>query len=517
MFLCLTIYFLQQRVRGKGGKGSEASDQPSPVSKPRRAISTPEELAYQDAVDAGFVMDRSPTSMESGSGRSGHSAMDGMATVPRTRHRQQTDPYGTMAREGIYQIPPSRLRPVNHVKRQRSQELPPKQGPQGPQGGGYAENREPIYATVKSSERTLERKDTYEDDETDEVDDNANPRRLSKPELRQFSREPTVIRLSSHLDEPEEPDYKRYPINDISDDLNHITLQMQDLTAHATDSRLPLSPPRKSHSSSSPEWPPPPEPITPISPDTPGRDVAQFDSFTLKRMLRTLPASASHSSISSNGGNRNSGNFDEAALLQQQLREQIQQQLQQQQLLEQQQAEAEAFRQQAHHQEQVALAEAQQQQLAQQQAIAQQQAQQLAQQLAQQQAQQALQEAKQAQLAQQQALQLAAQAQHQAQQQQAGLKEEQTGEADDTPPIPDRPQNYSAHEYHTFTMRPQRDTYLDTGATDTSASVKSGDSGRSSKSSKSATLPPGMFFHSSFLSFLGKSSLLQLKESISLE
>ena len=50
-----------------------------------------------------------------------------------------------------------------------------------------------------------------------------------------------------------------------------------------------LSPPRKSHSSSSPDWPPPPDSLEdPSSPYSPSAN-SGFDSCTLRRMLQNLP------------------------------------------------------------------------------------------------------------------------------------------------------------------------------------------------------------------------------------
>jgi hypothetical protein len=57
-----------------------------------------------------------------------------------------------------------------------------------------------------------------------------------------------------------------------------------------TKDLLPVSPRSASHSSESPEWPAPPEPLSPCSPDVPVYN-ATFDSDTLKRMLQSLPLS----------------------------------------------------------------------------------------------------------------------------------------------------------------------------------------------------------------------------------
>ena len=82
---------MAQRSSGGGGvvggnSRKSASNPTSPVVQPRRAVSSPEELAAQDAIDAGFVVD-------GGDGRpldadGGHySTVSAIATAPRI-HRQ---------------------------------------------------------------------------------------------------------------------------------------------------------------------------------------------------------------------------------------------------------------------------------------------------------------------------------------------------------------------------------------------------------------------------------------------
>ena len=152
--------------------------------------------------------------------------------------------------------------------------------------------------------------------ETIDHDRNNEKRRLSKPELRQFSREPTVLKLSDHAGRDDE-DKIEYPINKIEDDLDHIQITVKEaynkngrdkdreLPNRNGGRKTPMSPPRKSQSSSSPEWPPPPDPIT--SPQTPNQTGAvPFDSSTLKRMLRGLPNNEQ------NNGNNNNGEQHDA-------------------------------------------------------------------------------------------------------------------------------------------------------------------------------------------------------------
>ena len=263
------LSFLLQRVRGSARKST--SNPTSPVTQPRRAISTPEELALQDAIDAGFVVppggdDRSP-SVDS-SQRSGHS--EGPNTIPRQRPRTTGYEHhpghhpGPCDYENPYAV--SRARPHSDIMGNsvNQQQMP-------------RDLTEPIYASVRNIREPLPNQ--IVDDDTDT---NANlPRKLSKPELRQFSREPTVLRIAPEPNGAEQ----EYLSQEMKDDVGQITIQIRDKDGHQ-----PLSPPRKSQSSSSPEWPPPPDPITPISPETPAVHTS-FDSNTLRKMLRNLAPS----------------------------------------------------------------------------------------------------------------------------------------------------------------------------------------------------------------------------------
>lgn len=70
-----------------GGNGRKAASNPtSPIVQPRRAVSSPEELAVQDAIDAGFVVDGGdggPFDTDGGH----YSTVSAIATAPRI-HRQ---------------------------------------------------------------------------------------------------------------------------------------------------------------------------------------------------------------------------------------------------------------------------------------------------------------------------------------------------------------------------------------------------------------------------------------------
>ena len=360
------------------------SNPTSPVSnRPRRAVATPEELALnQDAVDAGFILpdDRSPNS-------SGDDATY-------RRHHRQENPYGTAPRAsghqrgGQYQDPRGLV--GNHTYDRRIIRGDPQQQEQhqcamgnsvhsGRRGDPhtiyqtcneaiyqskkeaiyqsrkeamYQTRQEAIYQTRKEATYQTRQEALYQSRqealiqqhqqqhqhrdpvyqsrqgavssgggggqaavqniyETIDNDRSNDKRRLSKPELRQFSREPTVLKLSDHAGRDDE-DKIDYPINKIEDDLDHIQITVKEaynkngrdkdreLASRNGGRKTPMSPPRKSQSSSSPEWPPPPDPIT--SPQTPASQTGAvpFDSSTLKRMLRGLPNNEQ------NNGNSNS-------------------------------------------------------------------------------------------------------------------------------------------------------------------------------------------------------------------
>ena len=81
------LYVTQRSSGGGGGNGRKSASNPtSPVVQPRRAVSSPEELAVQDAIDAGFVVDGGDGGPLDADG--GHySTVSAIATAPRI-HRQ---------------------------------------------------------------------------------------------------------------------------------------------------------------------------------------------------------------------------------------------------------------------------------------------------------------------------------------------------------------------------------------------------------------------------------------------
>ena len=78
--------------------GKSASNPTSPVVQPRRAVSSPEELAVQDAIDAGFLVDDGGLlgNVDGGSGGGGghYSTVSAIATAPRL-HRAGQAPRST--------------------------------------------------------------------------------------------------------------------------------------------------------------------------------------------------------------------------------------------------------------------------------------------------------------------------------------------------------------------------------------------------------------------------------------
>ena len=98
---CVIIWYARvvSCQRSSGGAavvGKSASNPTSPVVQPRRAVSSPEELAVQDAIDAGFVVDGA------GGGGGGlldadgghYSTVSAIATAPRIhRQAQRTTPH----------------------------------------------------------------------------------------------------------------------------------------------------------------------------------------------------------------------------------------------------------------------------------------------------------------------------------------------------------------------------------------------------------------------------------------
>ena len=88
------------------------------------------------------------------------------------------------------------------------------------------QHREPIYQTRQeaASGEIGAVQNIYK---TIDNDRSNEKQRLSKPELRHFSREPTVLKLTDHAGRDDE-DKIEYPINKIEDDLDHIQITVKE-------------------------------------------------------------------------------------------------------------------------------------------------------------------------------------------------------------------------------------------------------------------------------------------------
>ena len=75
---------LRQKIQGR----KSASNPTSPVTQPRRAISSPEELAVQDAIEAGFIQPRGGGAHHDAAGNH-YSEVSAIATAPRAHKQRQ--------------------------------------------------------------------------------------------------------------------------------------------------------------------------------------------------------------------------------------------------------------------------------------------------------------------------------------------------------------------------------------------------------------------------------------------
>lgn len=305
--------FCPQRVRGR----KATSNPTSPVSQPRRAVSSPDDLGLrEDGVDGGYIggslNDRSPTSADTLSQRSGLSSIEALATLPRGRNRQIPNAQSLFADQNNYQrgSDTSVYDNVNSLKRQsgpvmhRPPPHPNMYRPIGEREIPFTEYQQGNFHTYNPRMRTAadetQVKSAQWEQEQEQPQQPApeeihhEERRWSKTEVRQLSREPTVLKLcqdpaASAANQPEEPDYDNLRTNMDTNDLDQD--QRVGRSGEEYEDRNILSPPRKSHSSSSPEWPPPPDSLGTATPETPGI-VSAFDSGTLKRMLQSLPGAS---------------------------------------------------------------------------------------------------------------------------------------------------------------------------------------------------------------------------------
>ncbi len=348
------------------------------MNRPRRAVSTPEELAIsQDGLDAGFYVDASPQdglhshygharsthyvcssdakSISSNStydhrsvrsepihhhssmGNSVHSGRRGdphaiYQTRSEAMYSTRSEPTYQTRKEAIYQ---SRKEAIYQSRREATYQTRQEALYQSRQEALYQSRQEAMMQQQQQQQHQQHQHRSGRHDREAapiyEVIDQGTQekRRLSKPELRQFSREPTVIKLSDHAGRDHE-DNVDYPINKMEDeDLGQIQITVKEAYNRDTkdlDRQLDrqgrsgirtssknLTQPKRSQSSSSPEWPPPPDPISaagggPMSPEGAQQHGVGFDSSTLKRMLRSLPHENGEDNGDSNVNHTNNNN-----------------------------------------------------------------------------------------------------------------------------------------------------------------------------------------------------------------
>ena len=266
----------------------------SPVTKPRRAISTPEELtALNRAGRAGYQTDSCDSNDETR--RSAHSIAAAGNTGPRSKPARN--------------IPDSRA-----VFQQNDLSKPPSQSNLSASDAAVRKRKPSRYDNVDLSSQSRHRSDS-EDQLSEDEDDNlstyvpevvqpaasSNPLELRETafinnninnnasEVKHLSREPTVIFKITDANDNNAQQEIHSQGGAASNHRSRPDLTVEKPFTDQTDLTSPLSPPCKSQSSSSPEWPPPPDPISPISPVTPVCS-GSFDSDALKKMLRSLPA-----------------------------------------------------------------------------------------------------------------------------------------------------------------------------------------------------------------------------------
>ena len=299
------ILFLQ-RVRGR----KATSNPTSPLTEPKRAFSNPEGISNQDP---NFPHAEAEQPQPKRNGVQSH-GLEHIATVPRGRHRaipsaqsvfdqepsssnsSSYDNIGTVQRrkqkvECDSQCPHNTLQ-ASATPKTKYRPIGEREIPFNEYHPRAQENPYVTQASILKEKEKLEKKVQKEGQIVEEEEEYTGP---DYEEVRQFSREPTCIQLSSdskntskNKELKDEGDYGNFPLNTGKSAPQLSKSGLCSKQSSESDTNL-LSPPRKSHSSSSPEWPPPPEsldePNSPYSPSASGG----FDSNTLKRMLQNLP------------------------------------------------------------------------------------------------------------------------------------------------------------------------------------------------------------------------------------
>lgn len=343
------LFIFLQRVRGR----KATSNPTSPIPEPKRALSNPEDITQRSTGLYQSIDVENHVGLPKRNGCP-HQGIEHIATVPKGRHRNiptaqsvfehehccssnsNSSSYDNVGIGGTAR----RKQKVEcdnqcpHYTLTSSSTPKTKYKPIGEREIPFSEyqqlkcrqKQEDPYSSGGSSKNTLERQQ-----KVTSGNESSEYRDPDYEEVRQFSREPTCIQLSSHGEEEtttkvtktvtESPYATAASVKKAAQENPYTTVTKSKNTTEDTESTIVkkislntqppsksttdndsskvglLSPPRKSMSSSSCEWPPPPdsleEPSSPFSPGLPGA----FDSNTLKRMLQNLPeCSASPSS-----------------------------------------------------------------------------------------------------------------------------------------------------------------------------------------------------------------------------
>ena len=277
MFIHVCVF---QRVR----KQQRSTSQPSsPVTKPRRAISTPDELARgagHDTTDSSF----DEQDCGSPGDNPGH-LVESLATMPRMRQRQIPDAQGVfipnqinkpVSNTSVYDNVSNYNYPSKKVSRYDNISAPGSIRT-GRNNSRQAETRLLNNATEEEGLKSILRNQGPEET-IDHTSSNHSSFLDAHHKLRTFSKEPIAIGGPCNSPTVETQPGLGAPPPQLGEEAPKAN--------HATH----LSPPNKTHSSSSQNWPQPPPQVAPGAQPTPLCS-ASFDSDTLKRMLRGLPDS----------------------------------------------------------------------------------------------------------------------------------------------------------------------------------------------------------------------------------
>ena len=335
----------------KGTSRKTNSSPTSPVSKPRRAISSPEDIALQDAPEDPYSLHpcRGPVSVDGRVHEGDYSGIEHIATVPRAKQREIPHAHSVFPDQNGIHKPSSDVSVYDNVNslRQQSQlqrqqdlyenpyetvnvthrppphpnsntmnkpiavrEIPYSQYQSMNHSSTYAATyqtydprssyRSTLYETDLSSGiySRVERQPDQHSRQHEERPNKCKEEPQSQPEedpygkteLRQFSREPTMLKISDRAERFLETDINDYDNVATVNKIDNLDASKVQFDLSPEDGKDTLSPPRKSQSSSSPEWPPPPPDGTLDQLDV--TSVARIDSNTLKRMLQSLPESS---------------------------------------------------------------------------------------------------------------------------------------------------------------------------------------------------------------------------------